>query len=114
MPAHILWLETARKTLEVHRLRSTQFDDSAEVDEAPEQHRTRNLPSVCETLKRQGYECGEQVKLYGQVFELASDPFSVAENVVFVDAVERKSGQFRRVRIPRTIIQMAKMKNRAG
>ena len=67
-----------------------------------------------ETLKRLGYACGKQVKLYGQVFDLASDPFSIAENVVFVDAVERQSGQLRRVRIPRTVIQMAKMKGRAA
>jgi hypothetical protein len=84
------------------------------MDEAPEEHRGRQQPSICETLKRLGYAHDNQVRLYGQIFDLLSDPVSVSENFVFVDAVERRSGQFRRVRIPRTIIQMARMKGRAA
>lgn len=106
-------LETCRIS-EVHRLRSTQFDDPALIYEAPEEHRTANQPSLCETLKRLGYSHNNQVRLYGQVFDLVSDPVQVSNSLVFVDALERESGQFRRVRIPRTIIQMARMKGRAA
>jgi hypothetical protein len=95
-------------------LRSTQFDDRFLIEEEPEEHRRPNQPSLCETLKRLGYARDNQVRLYGQVFDLVSDPVRLSENFVFVDAVERKSGQFRRVRIPRTIIQMARMKGRAA
>ena len=95
-------------------MRSTQFDEHFPIEEAPEEHRGRNQPSLCETLKRLGYAHDNQVRLYGQVFDLVSDPVSVSENFVFVDALERKSGQFRRVRIPRTIIRMARMKGRAA
>ena len=100
---------------EVHRLRSTQFDDHFPIDEAPEEHRGRNQSdSLCETLRGLGYARDNQVRLYGEVFELLSDPVEVCENFVFVDALDRKSGEFRRVRIPRTIIQMARMKSRTA
>ena len=103
------WLKTARNISEVHRLRSTQFEDPILIDEAPEEHLRQTQPSPCEALKRLGYSRNNQVRLYGQVFDLLSDPVKVSENLVFVDALERESGQLRRVRIPRAIIQMARM-----
>lgn len=99
---------------EVLPLRSTQFDDPVRIEETPEWSRGRKRPSVCESLKRLGYARDSQVRLYGQIFDLLSDPVEISENLVFVDAVERTSGQFRRVRIPRTIIQIARMKGRAA
>lgn len=95
-------------------MRSTQFDEQLLIDEVPEEHHGRTQPPICETLKRLGYAQDNQVRLYGEVFDLVSDPVSVSENFVFVDALERKSGQFRRVRIPRTIIQMARMMSPAA
>lgn len=58
-------------------------------------------------LKRLGFTKGNQLKLYGEVFELVSEPIFMADNVVLVDATERKSGQLRRVRIPLPIVNMA-------
>lgn len=96
-------------------MRSTQFEDRFPIDEAPEGYRRRNQPdSLCETLKQLGYAHDNQVTLYGEVFDLVSDPVRVSENLVFVDALDRKSGQFRRVRIPRTIILMARMRSRGA
>jgi hypothetical protein len=51
--------------------------------------------------------------LYGEVFDLVSNPVSVGESFVFVDALDRK-GKLRRVRIPPTIVQMARIKRRAA
>ena len=96
------------------KLRSTQFGEPLPIDEAPEEHQRRNQPSLCEALKRLGYSHNNQVRLYGQVFDLVSDPVEISENLAFVDALEQKSGQFTRVRIPRTIIQIARMKGRAA
>ena len=96
-------------------MRSTQFDDNHPFDEDPEQQGARNQPdTLCETIRRLGYAKGNQVSLYGEAFDLVSDPVSVGENFVFVDALERKSGQVRRVRIPPTIVQMARIKRRAA
>ena len=47
------------------------------------------------------------MKLYGEVFELVSEPIFMADNLVLVDATETKSGQLRRVRIPLPIVNMA-------
>ena len=96
-------------------MRSTQFDDNYPFEEDREQHCGRNKPdTLCETIRRLGYAKGNQVRLYGEAFDLVSDPVSVGENFVFVDALERKSGQVRRVRIPPTIVQMARIKRRAA
>jgi hypothetical protein len=96
-------------------MRSTQFDDRFPFEETPEEHRGRNhTDTLCETLKRLGYAQNNQVRLHGQVFELVSDPVSVGENLVFVDALDLKSGQVRRVRIPPTIVQMARIKRHAA
>jgi hypothetical protein len=96
-------------------MRSTQFDDRSPFEEKPEEHPQRNQQdSLCETLKRLGYARNNQVRLYGEVFDLVSDPIRVGDDLVFVDALERKSDHVRRVSIPRTIVQMAKKDRRAA
>jgi hypothetical protein len=91
-------------------MRSTQFDDYSPFEEKPEEHRqpTKQTDTRCETLKRLRYTRNNQVTLYGEVFDLLSDPIRVGEDFVFVNALERKSGHVRRVSIPRTIVQMTK------
>jgi hypothetical protein len=64
--------------------------------------------TLCERIKRLGYAQDRQVALYGEVFDLLSDPFSIGEGVIFVDARERRSGRERRVRVPINIVHMAK------
>lgn len=96
-------------------MRSTQFDDHSPFDEKPEEHHERNQPdTLCKAIKRLGYARNNRVRLYGEVFDLVSDPISVGENLVFVDAVERKSGQVKRIRIPSTIVQIARIGRRAA
>ena len=62
---------------------------------------------LSERLKRLGFSRENQIRLYGAQFELVGDPVVMSDNVVFVDAVEQKSGQLRRVRIPLNIVRMA-------
>jgi hypothetical protein len=47
------------------------------------------------------------MKLYGQEFELLGEPIALGDDLVLVDAIETKSGQLRRVRIPLPIVYMA-------
>ena len=54
-----------------------------------------------------GFTQGNRMKLYGEEFELHSEPIVMADNLVLVDAIEKKSGQLRRVRIPLPIVNMA-------
>ena len=96
-------------------MRSTQFDDHSTSEEKPEERRAARPPdTLCETIRLLGYAQNNQVRLYGEVFDLVSDPVSVGENLVFVDAMDRQSGQVRRVRIPPTIVQKARIKSRAA
>lgn len=60
-----------------------------------------------ERLERLGFTREHQIKLYGSQFEVVSDPLVMSDDVVFVDAVDQKSGQRRRVRIPITVVKMA-------
>jgi hypothetical protein len=62
---------------------------------------------LCETLKQLGFSRNKQIKLYGSQFELVSDHLVISDDVVFVDALEGKSGQSCRVRIPLNIVRMA-------
>ncbi|HTR23962.1 MAG TPA: hypothetical protein VMI10_08245 [Terriglobales bacterium] len=69
------------------------------------EERQRNL---CESLKRLGYGRNRQVRLYGADYDLTSDPIVVADRLVVVDAIERRSGQSTRIRIPLTILKAAR------
>ena len=62
---------------------------------------------LCERLKQLGFSRQNQIRLYGSQFELVGDPLVISDDVVFVDAVERKSGESCRVRIPLNIVKMA-------
>ena len=65
-------------------------------------------------LKQVGFTQGNQMKLYGHEFELLGEPIVVGDNLVFVDAIEKKSGQLRRVRIPLPIVKMANAERSAA
>jgi len=62
---------------------------------------------LCERLKKLGFAQENRLRLYGEEFELLSDPFIVGNDLVFVDAIERKSRIPRRIRIPLPIVKMA-------
>jgi hypothetical protein len=62
---------------------------------------------LCDRLKRLGYGRNGQIRLYGVDYQLTSDPIVVADRVVLVDAIERSSGQSRRIPLPPTVLIMA-------
>jgi hypothetical protein len=66
---------------------------------------------LCEKLKRLGYGQNSQIKLYGDKFDVTSDPVVIAERLVVVDAIEQKTGRPRRIRIPLNILNMAEEKS---
>jgi hypothetical protein len=63
--------------------------------------------SLCARLKGLGFTKGNQIKLYGEVFQLLGEPIVISDNLVLLDATEKKSGLSRRVRIPLPIVNMA-------
>ena len=68
---------------------------------------TKHQASVCARLKGLGFAHGNQMKLYGEKFELVGEPIVMADNLVLVDAIETKSGQLRRVRVPLPVLKIA-------
>lgn len=68
---------------------------------------TEKQVKVSARLKRLGFTKGNQLKLYGEVFDVVGEPILMADEVVLLDATERKSGQLRRVRLPLPIVKMA-------
>jgi hypothetical protein len=65
---------------------------------------------LCEKLKRLGYGQNSQIKLYGDKFDVTSDPMVIGDHLVVVDAIEQKTGRARRVRIPLNVLNMAEEK----
>src|SRR4051812_8012398 len=96
-------------------MRSTQFDEHFSFHEEPEEQRQRNEPdTLCATIKRLGFAQNNQVKLYGRVFDLVSDPVIVGADFVFVAALEQRSGKVMRVLIPPTNVRIARKTSRAA
>ena len=62
---------------------------------------------ICEKLKRFGFTRESRIRLYGSQFDVVGDPLMIGDNLAFVDAIETKSGELRRVRIPIMIVRMA-------
>ena len=75
---------------------------------------TEKQISLSARLQRLGFTKGNQLKLYGEIFVVVSEPIFMADNVILVDATERKSGQSRRVRIPLPIVNMASAERSAA
>jgi hypothetical protein len=75
---------------------------------------TRQQVSLCTRLKQLGFTQGNRMKLYGEEFEVHSEPIVMGDHLVLVDAIEMKSGRLRRVRIPLPILKMANGERRAA
>jgi hypothetical protein len=60
---------------------------------------------LSERLKALGYAHRNRIRMYGEEFDLTSNPIP-DENGFAIDAISRKSGLARRLRIPLSILQM--------
>jgi hypothetical protein len=70
--------------------------------------------NLCDRLKRIGFTQENEMRLYGKEFILRSDPIILADDVILIDAMEKRSGQLQRIRIPMTIVKMAAEHHRAA
>jgi hypothetical protein len=72
--------------------------------------RDLNSPSVseiCENVKHLGYVSSARVRLYGEDFEVLSDPYPEA-NGIAVQAKATKDSRICVLRIPATVLQSVK------
>jgi hypothetical protein len=71
---------------------------------------TGDFPSVseiCENVKHLGYATSGRIRLYGEDFEVVSDPFPES-NGIAVRVITKKDASIRVLRIPATVLQRAK------
>ncbi len=62
---------------------------------------------ICERLKKFGYSQEQQIRLYGEEFQLISNPFPHG-NGFAVEGIEHTSGKLRIMRIPLSLVQTLK------
>ena len=62
---------------------------------------------VCASVKRLGYGANQSVRLYGEQFEVVSDPFP-AEGGIAVHVKSKNGEGLRVVQIPATVLQSVK------
>jgi hypothetical protein len=63
-----------------------------------------NNEEVCAGVKRLGYGAKQTVRLYGEEFEVISDPFPEAGGIA-VTARMKKNDSIRVVQLPSTVLQ---------
>jgi hypothetical protein len=63
-----------------------------------------SISEVCAGVKKLGYAAFERVRLYGEEFELLSDPFPEADGIA-VRAKTKKDSSHRVVQLPTTVLQ---------
>ena len=72
--------------------------------------RSKDLPSVsdiCAHVKHVGYAISRRIRLYGEEFEVVSDPFHEADGIA-VHVTTKSDSSIRVLRIPATVLQSAK------
>jgi hypothetical protein len=62
---------------------------------------------ICARVKHLGYATSERIRLYGEEFEVVSDPFPEA-NGIAVHVIINKDSSIRILGIPATVLQSAK------
>ena len=63
-----------------------------------------DLRAICRRLREFGYAKQRQIKLYGEEFQLVSDPIVDGDGFA-IEAIPRSSGNSRYIGIPLSIVQ---------
>jgi hypothetical protein len=66
-----------------------------------------SIDEICANVKRLGYAARERIRLYGEEFEVTSDPFPDADGIA-INVRSKKGTNIRVVRLPSTILQSVK------
>ncbi len=67
-------------------------------------HEPPSIDEICASVKRLGYAARQRIRLYGEEFELISDPFPEADGIA-VNVRSKKGPNVRVVRLPATVLQ---------
>lgn len=69
-------------------------------DESP------SIAEICASVKNLGYGTNDRIRLYGEEFEVISDPFPDADGIAV--HVKTQEDAVRVVRLPETVLQSVK------
>jgi hypothetical protein len=70
----------------------------------------------CAKIKHLGFAASKQIKMYGEQFEIVSDPFSGVDGCVSVQAISGTDPEIRTLRLPTTMLVGSenRFRNRPG
>ena len=63
-----------------------------------------SIKEICASVKRLGYGANQSIRLYGEEFEVISDPFPEAGGIA-VSVRTKKSDSIRVIQLPATVLQ---------
>jgi hypothetical protein len=66
-----------------------------------------SVSEICAHVKHLGYSASSRVRLYGEEFEVVSDPFPEADGIA-VRVRTKKDSKIRLLQIPATVLQSVK------
>lgn len=73
-------------------------------------HTDSTLTEICERVRDFGYVTSAHIRIYGQSFEVVSNPFPDGDGVAI--RVKTKAGKVRTLQVPVTILQAARARKR--
>jgi hypothetical protein len=62
------------------------------------------IDEVCAQIKHFGYSASQKIRIYGEEFEVLSDPFACADGIA-IHVRSQRTSQTRILQLPATIIQ---------
>jgi hypothetical protein len=74
-----------------------------------------NVLEICSQVKELGYAASDRIRLYGEEFEVLSDPFPEDDGIaVRVKSLRARSESVRVLQLPATVLQSVKGRSRAA
>jgi hypothetical protein len=71
------------------------------------------VTEICARVKNLGYSASRRVRLYGEEFEVVSDPFPEADGIA-VRVTSKKDSKTRVLQIPATVLHGVKRRGRTA
>ena len=71
-----------------------------------------SISEICAGVKKLGFAAFEHIRLYGEEFELVSDPFPDSEGIA-VRVKTKKDSRHRVVQLPTTVLQTVRSRKAA-
>jgi len=70
---------------------------------------SNELHEVCSRLQKMGYARSKRIRMYGQEFEVVSDPFPQGDGIA-VQAFSKRETQPRTLQLPLSVLQVVRKK----